>query len=357
MKQHTFAVGDKPRVVVRHCAGNLTVHSWNKRSIDVRAAGENEDGSTAQPYIEDETVYLNDCRGDIELYVPYEKKLFGETRLVTDISVSDLNGAIVMENVGTVELINIRGTVTLSNVEGTLRATNVPALRENKGIGGSVLLNNISRVEIGTIGATVQVTNAETVKLGTVGGAVQAKRISAVFSCGTTGGSCTIDESPDAEVSLSNVGGSLHISGVALMSSCTVGGSLVAQRVLLPPHSNTQFLVGGSANVGLPRDADLTMRIMAGGSISGEAIQQQRHNMATLTYGNGAASLSITAGGSVMLDWASAVDYRDTATTHVVPVDDEPVDTAQKREAVLQMVEQGRISPDEGNVLLDALDQ
>ncbi len=355
MKQHTFSVGNKPRVVVRHSEGNLIVHAWNNRSIDIRIAGENEDGSTTQPYLEGETVYLNDCRGDIELYVPYEKKLFGGAQLVTDISVTDLNGAIAMENVGNVELANISGAVTLTNVEGTLRATNVPALREGKGIGGSALLKNISLIEIGTIGATLQITDAETVKVGTVGGAVQAKAISALLHCGTTGGSCEVYDSPNAEVSLSNVGGSLHINGVARMPSCTVGGSLVTKLAQLPTHSNTQFTVGGSAILSIPRNADLTIRIMAGGSISGEAVQQKRNNMATLTYGNGSASLAITAGGSVKLDWATDSAYPNIAIPYGIPAG-EPVNTAQKREAILKMVEQGRISPEEGNMLLDALD-
>lgn len=352
MKQHTFSVGNKPRVVVRHVEGNLIVHSWNKHSIDVRIIGENEDGSTAQPYNEGETVYLNDCKGDIELYVPYDKTFLGHTRVTTDISVTDLNGAVAMENVGNVDLATISGSVTLTGVDGTLRATDVPALRENKGIGGSALLENISLIEIGVIGAALQISNAETVKVGTVGGATQAKRISALFHCGTTGGSCEVYDSPNAEVSLSNVGGSLHISGVARLPSCTVGGSLSAKLASLLSDSNTHLTIGGSATLGLPRNADLTIHIMAGGSISGEAVQQKRNNMATLTYGNGSASLSITAGGSVKLDWASASEHPD----RVIPFDG-PADAAQRREAILKMVEQGRISPDEGNMLLEALDQ
>ncbi len=351
MKQHTFAVGNKPRVVMRHAEGNLTVHAWNKRSIDVRIAGENEDGSTAQPYNEGETVYLNNCRGDIELYVPYEKAFLGHTTLVTDISVTNLNGAVTMEHVGNVDLFDISEAVTLTGVDGTLRATNVPSLHESKGIGGSAVLENISLVEVGVIGATLQVTNAETVNIGTVGSAVQAKRISAVFSCGTTGGSCEVYDSPNAGVSLSNVGGSLHISDVAHLPSCIVGGSLSAKLANLPSDSNTHLTVGGSAILSLPRDANLTARIMAGGAISGEAVQQKRGNMATLTYGNGSASLSITAGGSVKLDWASASEYPD----RVIPFD-VPADPVQKREAILKMVEQGRISPEEGNMLLEALE-
>ncbi len=355
MKQHTFSVADKPRVVVRHVEGNLIVHSWNNRSIEVRVQGENEDGSTAQPYQEGNTVFINDCRGDIELYVPYEKTFSGHPKLRTDISVSDLHGTITMENVGNVDLQDISDTVTLTGVEGSLRATNVPALNENKGIGGSAMLTNVSRVEIGTIGATLQVTDAETVNASTVGGAVQARRISSAFHCSTVGGSCELYESPDADVALSNVGGSLSISDTARLPSCTVGGSLSTKLAQLPPNSSTQFTVGGSATLAIPRDANLRVRIMAGGSIGGNAVQQKRNNMATLTYGDGSASLSIIAGGSVKLDWATESAHPNIAIPYDIPAG-EPVNTTQKREAILKMVEQGRISPEEGNVLLDALD-
>jgi hypothetical protein len=255
-----------------------------------------------------------------------------------------------MENVGNVDLQDISDSVTLIGVDGSLRATNVPALRENKGIGGSALLANVSRVEIGTIGAGLQVTDAETVNVSTVGGGVQANRISSIFHCSTIGGSCELYESPDADVALSNVGGSLHASDIARISSCTVGGSLITKLAQLSPVSNTQFTVGGSATLAIPHDANMRVRIMAGGSIHGNAVEQKRSNMATLTYGDGSASLSITAGGSVKLDWATESSKR------VIPFDLPNNSPAERHGAILRMVEQGRISPEEGNMLLDALE-
>jgi len=94
----------------------------------------------------------------------------------------------------------------------------------------------------------------------------------------------------------------------------------------------------------------MRMRIMAGGSISGEAVNQKCGNMATLTYGSGSASLNLTVGGSVKLSWATEAAYPGT-----VIAGKQPPNVAQRREAILKMVEQGRITPEEGSVLLEAL--
>ncbi|GAC1648075.1 MAG: hypothetical protein NVS4B12_16260 [Ktedonobacteraceae bacterium] len=352
MKQHTFSVGNNPRVVVSRVKGNLIVHTWDERSIGVRIAGENEDSSTAQLYNEGDTVFIRDCRGDIELSVPYEKKLFGSASVSTNVNVTNLDGNVEMEHVGNVDMTNIRGDIVLSEVDGNLRTTNVLKFLKGKDIGGSAFLENIPRIEIGAIGAALIVTHAETVKLKSVGSAVHAEQIAVLFQCGSVGGSCEIRNSAHAEVSLSNVGGSLHMDGVARLPSCNVGGSLTA-LVNVPSASSTRITVGGSATLMLPRNVNLGMRIMAGGTISGEAVNRKCSNIATLTYGNSSSSLNITAGGSVNLSWATDSTYPNTVIGYDVPAATPP--KTIQREAILKMVEQGRITPEEGNMLLEAL--
>ncbi len=191
-------------------------------------------------------------------------------------------------------------------------------------------------------------TRAEIVKIGAVGSAARATSIGSSFSCGSVGGSCEIRDSGNAEISVSNVGGTLHLERVARMSSCNVGGSLTA-FINVPANESANFVVGGGASLSLPRNANLRARILACGSISGEAGSQKRNNMATLTYGDGAASLNLTAGGSVKLSWYTETPF------YTIQEEPPSTDTAQKRQAILTMVEQGRITPEEGNVLLEAL--
>ncbi len=348
MKEHTFSVGNKPRVVIRRVQGDVLVHPWNERVISVRIAGENEDGSTVQPYNEGDTVFITDCTGSVELYVPYEKGLFGVTSLTTDISITDLDGRVSMERVGNVDVTNISGEVMLSYTEGHLRATNTPRVVEDKGIGASATLENVSRIEIKAIGSSLDMRCAEVVKVGSVGSSVRGTEIGASFSCGNVGSACEIANSPHADISVSNVGGALQLEDASLIGSCNVGGSLTA-LVNMPENAHASITVGGSANLSLPHNANLRMRIMAGGSISGEAVNQKRNNMATLTYGNGSASLTITAGGNVKLSWtadSARYDIREEQPSK---------DKAQQRQAILTMVQQGRITPEEGNMLLEAI--
>ena len=344
MKQQAFAVGNNPRVVLSRITGNVAVHPWHEYSIRVHIPDEYEESSTAQMYSEGDTVFIHDYTGSLELYVPYEKKLL--TSITTDIIVTDLDGTITMERVGNVDITNSSGVVTLSHTEGNLRVVNAPRVIENKGVGGNAVLENISLIELDVI-------HAENVHVGSVGSAVRAKRIGAEFRCSAVGSSCEIRDSTNADVLLSNVGGSLYVESVARISSCNIGGSLTA-TANVSPNSSTNFTVGGNATLWLPRDADMRMRVMAGGSISGEAVNSKCGNMATLTYGNGSTSLNLTVGGSVKLSWATASTHPNVAEPYNVLGGRAPNST-QKREALLKMVEQGRITPAEGSVLLEAL--
>lgn len=348
MKEYTFDVGNKPRVVIQRVRGDVQVQPWRERVIRVRIAGENEDGSVTEPYRENDTIFINDCNGSVGLYVPYEKNAFGTSSLTTDISITDLEGSVSMDHVGHVEVTNISGEVRLSHTQGSLRAVHAPVVVEDKGVGGNATLEDVARVEIRGIGGSLDVTHAGIVKVGAAGGSARATAIGELFACGSTGGSCEIHDSGNAEVSISNVGGSLLLERVARMSSCNVGGSLTAP-IFVGRHDRKNFTVGGSANLSLPRNANLQMRVMAGGSISGEAVNKKCHNMATLTYGNGESSLNVTAGGSVKLSWTSDPDDRTGGDEQAPP------SKAQRRQAILTMVQQGRITPDEGNVLLEAL--
>ena len=351
MKQQTFAVGNNPRVVLSRITGNVAVHPWPEYSIRVHIPDEYEESSMAQLYSEGNTVFIHDYIGSLELYVPYEKKPL--ISITTDVIVTDLDGSITMERVGNVDITNSSGAVTLSHTEGNLRVMNAPRVIENKGVGGNAVLENISLIELNAVGAALNVMHAENVHVGSVGSEVRAKRIGAAFHCSAVGSSCEIRDSANAEVSLSNVGGNLDMESVARVSSCNIGGSLTA-IANVSPNSSTNFTVGGNATLRLPRDADMRMRVMAGGSISGEAVNSKCGNMATLTYGNGSTSLNLTVGGSVKLSWATTSTQADVATPYDVPGVYAPNST-QKREALLKMVEQGRITPAEGNALLEAL--
>jgi hypothetical protein len=386
MTQQSFQVGNKPRVVVTHLRGNLTVHPWRERQISI--AGE---GPIADLHQEGDSVIIDGCESDLELWVPNMKPIPGG--ITTQVSVKDVQGRAFIEEAGSVELEQISGGAELVLVWGSLRAVDMPSLHERKGIGGSATIEKVSRVEIGAVGGNLALQQVEFVVTGAVGGSLDADGIGAKLQCGAVGGSCHIVHSSNADVAVSNVGGSLQMTGVARMHSCNVGGSLQLEADF-PVGSSAHLLVGGSATVTLPENANLHIQVMAGGPISGETLPGKPGNFLNVVYGDGAAHLSLTAGGSVHLlsktapssaranfqfdDFGrsmagfgqSMAEFgremgkvgREFFTSVVETMSGEPVKTAQEskkaqqREAILRMVAQGRITPEEGNMLLEALE-
>ena len=149
------------------------------------------------------------------------------------------------------------------------------------------------------MGGSTHVKHAETVTVGAVGGNLEAEQIDAKLRCSNVGGNCQVHDSVQAEVSIGNVGGSLRMTGVVSMQSCNVGGSLSLLATLSPGHA-TRIMVGGSAHIALPDNPNVSIHALAGGRINDEAIGgMNRGNVATLVYGNGAARLDLTVGGSV----------------------------------------------------------
>lgn len=347
MTQQSFSVGQSPRVVIRNMQGNLIVRPWQEQAIHVRVA---EDVPiAAQIYQEGDAVFINGAERDIELTVPYIKKGFsGNATISTDISVTDVSGTITMESVGNVELMNVGRDVDLTKVEKSLRATNVATIRERKGVGGDAILMGVGRADIGAVGGSADLQQCGVVMMGAIGGSLKGERIGELLRCGAIGGSCTVLESMSAEIAVSNVGGSLTLQGVARMPSCNVGGSATIAADM-PAGSSMRLIAGGSATITLPERPNVRMHIMAGGSIRGDALDRKYSNMANITLGDGSASLTLTAGGGVTLQKGNF------ATMGERPQGEQEASRSQKRQAILQMVAEGRISPDEGSALLEAL--
>lgn len=389
----TFSVGKNPRVIITQGRGNVTIRSWEQQSVSVET-----EGPVEQLYQEGDSIFITGCATDLTLTVPYMKSGWGWlSKLATDISVHNQTGRVSIENAGDVELVNITEPVELSKVEGNLRGANLPTLYERRGVGGNVTLTTISRVEIGAVGGNLYLTKIELAKTGAVGGNLDADQIAASLECGAVGGNCQVQHSPNAEIAVNNVGGSFQTDGVARIQSCNVGGNLNA-RVTFQAASSSHIIVGGNASIALPENANVSIRGMVGGSVSGEALGTRKvGNFLNITYGDGSSTLNLTVGGSLVLlgnntpseasnssfppfgdmsefgremgrfgremgkmgrDIASVVvdtfasmsdkaaqdRPRQSSTTH-----------AQKREAILRMVAEGRITPEEGSMLLEAL--
>ncbi|HCI82497.1 MAG TPA: hypothetical protein DHW02_22715, partial [Ktedonobacter sp.] len=87
-------------------------------------------------------------------------------------------------------------------------------------------------------------------------------------------------------------------------------------------------------------------------SIRGDVLERKYNNMANVVLGDGSASLNLTVGGGVTLQKGN---FGTMSEMGEQSKGEREAASSQKRQAILQMVAEGRISVEEGNTLLTAL--
>jgi hypothetical protein len=404
MTQQTFAVGEKPQVQITQIDGSLTVQTWQERSISVETTGMldgvRQDG---------DTVIISDYKGDLVLWVPALRN--GFRWITTDVSVThltgdstiegagqvvlnDIGGNVTLKNIaGSVELENVGAVTSVTNIGGSLHAASMPTLLARKGIGGEMLVSDVARLEVDAVGGSAELNKVGTATIHAVGGNLDVEGIETLLRCNAVGGDCHVHNSANAEINITNVGGNLQMEGSLRGHMSNIGGNLYS-RVNFPPGSSTHFHVGGNANVELSDDASVALHAIVGGQVSGEALGSSRGgSFANLVYGDGAARLSLIVGGNLRLlgsivprrtnmgeSWnhfgremaglgremgrighhvgrevAAAFKESGRSGRWSAGKHQSSSTYAQDRAAILRMVAQGRITPEEGNMLLSGL--
>jgi len=405
MTQQTFSVDRNPHVVISQVEGSLSMHAWKERTISVAMAG-----TVTDLRQEGNTLIITGSKGDLELWVP------GITNwkhsITTDISVTQLSDSVTIEGVGDVELKeigadvtlrniagdvgleNVRATSELTNIGGDLRARSTPTLLARKGIGGDASLSDVARVEVDAVGGSMALDQAGTAVIHAVGGDLDVQGVEVMLRCNSVGGDCRVQGSTGAEVTINNVGGDLQVEGAVYSHRGNVGGNLNLQAIF-PGGSRTHFHVGGDAIVALPDDANVSFHAIVGGHVSGEAPGSSRWgNFVNLVYGDGAARLDLIVGGNLKLSGSAIPRSGNTSETwndfgremadigremgklgreigremaaafkgtgksygHSHVKMDGPSTHAQDRAAILRMVAEGHITPEEGEMLLEGLE-
>jgi hypothetical protein len=405
MTQQTFSVDRNPRVVITQVKGSLSVQTWKERTISVETAG-----TVAELRQEGSTVIINGGEGDLTLWVPgipnFGKSIttgINVTQLsdnamiegAGDVVLKEIGGNVALRNIGgDVELENVHAAAELTNVGGNLRATSMPSLVARKGIGGDASLSDIAQVEVDAVGGSMTLDRAGTVVVHAVGANLDVEGVEASLRCNAVGGDCRVQGSATAEVAINNVGGSLQMQGVVRSHLSNVGGNLNLEAAF-PAGSRAHFHVGGNASIALPEDVNLTLHAIAGGCVNTESTGFSGYgNFANLVYGEGAARLDVIAGGNVKLlssamprsrsmgeswndfghsmagigremgklgreigrEMAAAFKGADRPHWHGHVKKDRPSTYERDRAAILRMVAEGRITPEEGEMLLSGLE-
>lgn len=140
---------DAPRISLR-AGGDLAVHGWEESRIQVEADGE-------QPVLEqnEETIVL-DCRADCVVSLPFDSRLAIEV-VNGDASIADVHGAMNVEKVQGDLAVRNGGTLALGRIQGDLHVSNANGSLVARRVGGDAVLEKVaSSVSLGGVGGDLR---------------------------------------------------------------------------------------------------------------------------------------------------------------------------------------------------------
>lgn len=321
MISQLFPIGAHPQVAITQSAGNLTIHTWTEQTIRSET-----EGAVAELRQEGDTLIIHNSTSDLDLWIPaiIYTGAMNYAPTITDISITHLKGNVLIEEAGHVVLKDIDGDVTvrnsagnieLANISGVARvirsrenlhAVSVPTLLVSQGIRRDAFLSDIVQVESDFIGGDLTLAGVEMADIIAVSGDLEATHIGVSLRCTTVGGDCRVQDSPHAQVGISNVAGDFHMEGMVNGRLGNIGGNLDLQATF-PTGSNTRFHVEGNTSITLLEDASLDLHVIVGGEMTCDAPGfSGGGTFANLIYGEGAAKLNMNIQGNLQLLGPSA---------------------------------------------------
>jgi hypothetical protein len=365
MTTQAFPAGQAPCVMLAEWIGQLNVEPWQGDTIAIDSAAQLEAA------VDGETIIVRGGRGDLRVRVPAHTtlrvaNLRGDVtaRGVRACVLDDIEGQAVVAATGDVRLRDIYGKTIVEQVESlTIERDEQPRRRQvERRARRDIEVARAHTVDIAEAPDALLIVEAQFVSAGTVGGSCTAREIGERLELGAIGGSCEVARVA-GELRLGDIGGNADMRSIgALTQLGAVGGSLYLDAVplALAGDAKLRITVGGNAQIDLPEAADLTIHATTGGLIRGQGIDFTRAGgMATLRYGNGAARLDLIVGGSLDLHGGTP-DIR-TAPGGWPRPGSPPTRNAQRsadkaRAAILRMVAEGQLTPEEAERRLSELD-
>jgi hypothetical protein len=290
-------------------------------------------------------------------------------------------------------------SLLLNETEGDARVLDTAAVQIERISGDAHIVGAHERCRVGVVDGGLRVRGARDVDVRVVAGDGVFEQIAAL-EVQTIAGDCTIT-SESGSVTLTSIDGDLNariqqgplsvisIAGDARIEGVSAGlqlGSVAGDLDLrLEPIDGATYEAhaAGDALVGLPASCNLTIEAQVEGSISGMNGQRGRRHNSTLNavLGSGAAQLTLSVDGDLNLRGAGvrsqmrvlqpartveipAPRVYSAATGATVRLQSEPQRRArqagssdEERLALLRMLAEGRLSIEEADQLLTAVDQ
>ena len=329
-----------------------------------------------------------------------------------DLRVQRLERDVNLENVrGSLRLSDLSGVVRVAQVDADLRAQGVADLRVMGNCNGDLRFDKGERLEAESVAGDVRIHDLGDARLGRVRGDLWAEKMRGALQVAKAEGDARL-AAIDGPVTLRTITGDLRTSALTGgLVAPQVGGDAALQG---PYGAAGQYSLSAEGDVvlALPADADARVAVKAGGRIRSETPLTPAADGSgpfTSTLGRGTARISLVSGGDLRIHSGvqgggrergkarskASLDGSDlgerireqvsaslaAAGIHVVagpvtwggrerlrspkgprpprPPGAErprpPSPTTEEQLAVLRMVEEGKITPDEADMLLQAL--
>jgi DUF4097 and DUF4098 domain-containing protein YvlB len=146
-RQKVIQVNGSPKLVIRRAEGELTVRTWERPEVTIRA----DDEESLRISQEGEGVLIVECESDCTIQAPMQTKLHLE-RVDAECSISGLRGELTggaiegdvqLRNVGAVTLERIEGDLTIRQAQGNCAVQQIEGDAEVEGIQGNFFAESI----------------------------------------------------------------------------------------------------------------------------------------------------------------------------------------------------------------------
>ena len=250
--------------------------------------------------------------------------------LVRIVEVDDVQGDLTLKEVETATVRNVQGDLVIREGIASLHCSNVASdcvIRGNgrtelwlENVAGDLSVHGASSVQVSNVGSDCQIHDSAgaTVILGNVGSDLSIVGAASV-QVGNVGSDCSLrDIQGDVKVgyigsdaACSGIAGNVQISGVGsdlqlkgIHGNIDLGnvGSDLHLQADFPAGGSTHGRVGGDASIVLPQQANLSIRAVAMGGVSGRSVVSSvSGNQVNMTYGDGSAQVELTVGGHLVI--------------------------------------------------------
>lgn len=325
MANKTIETNDAPHVQVQKVGSDLQIKGWDRPEVLIKSSSDNN-------------LVLEEKDGVIIASSPIECVLYVPHNATIEVNRTGSN-ARIRSVFGRTEIKSIGSDLAVRDI-GPLSVEKVGSDFSGKRINGELNIEKIgSSAVLGDVGA---------VRLGTLGNQLLAKRVRGDLKVDEKVGGNAVLRDVDGQVMLGVVGGSLHLREISGGISAEVGGSVSAE---FSPVSWQAYAIdsGGDIRCYLPGETNATIEILSGSQdiriktpSQSEKIKEGNY---TLTLGEGAASVKLTAGSSVDIrtrdsDWDGIDDFDIDFGKEISSLADEIAEQATNQiESQLEMLE------------------